>query len=756
MQHVNRSRTPALVLASIFLLTQVLAASAQSQSHLHIHDTPAPQPVTTSGGAVGLSFETAFSLLDSEDQVLTAFEIADAAVELEGESYTAVVQELETPWTLVILVDTSKNLGSFIASSAFRELRTSLASAVNGAPEGANIAVMTFNDAVDTVFNFEQEKDKAAEAIDRLRARTSGNSCLNNGLYEAVNRLAGAPGRRAVIVATASLDDCANRTLEDVLSLAEANRVQIYAVGLQGYSATLTGLEEFTGPSGGLADLRNEGNLVFGFSNIFAVLQNQWTARATIYPSAGNQSANLVVNLTDESSMTSEPITFVSSQDYLPPAEIELLGTVQSLADGIIFNLGITQKDKIRQLNVSVVSKDTGQSVLSQSLLSFSDTNRIPTVSLMAGLEYTLTVTAVDFDGQVLSETELDFTYEPPQAALIIAGVTPPAVGGDSFEVTFSAQNLADAVKFRGWISTDDNGPPIEGTLTTVPLGEPLLLPTTGIRGGDYFVFVQGLDASDTVLAESAPFELTYQPAGIFQRLGNWASNSPIALAGVTALCCLTSIGLVVIFYVVLPKRGGGDAEVDLVMPERAKPAKSRPPRPDSGRARTPEIKRPDSGRAHTPEIKRPPPRPTPKPQKPESKPPVRPEPVVEKPRPPASPAPTPAGPPAAGALARLKLVEPKSASYSVDISQFPFRVGRKKDIEGALPLGSSSGVSSHHMTIQFTEGIYFVKDEDSTYGTTVNNEEVPKGKARQLHNGDVIGLGPMVKVEFTKFKKEA
>jgi hypothetical protein len=743
MAHVPRGHGVVLLLALALSLSPAIAVVAQNQSQLHIHETAEPQQVSTTGGAVGLSFQTSFSLLDPENQVLTAFEIVDATIEIEDNSYTAVVQELETPWTLVVLVDASKTMGSFTASSAFREVRTSLASAVNGAPDNSNIAVMTFDDTVRTVFEFDQAKDQAAQAIDRVRAKTSGNSCLNNGLYEAVNRLAGAPGRRAVILSTASLDDCGNRTQQDVLSLAEANRVQILAVGLQGYSATQDGLELFTAPTGGLAEIRNEGNLVFGFSNIFAILQNQWSARATVYPSAGNQTATLVVNLSDESSLSSDPIPFVSSQDYLPPAEIDLVGTVQSLADGIIFNLGITQRDEIRQLNVSIVSKDTGQSVMAQSLQSFSDVNRLPTVSLIPGLEYTLQVTAVDFDGQVLSEDQLEFKYEPPQATIVVTEVEPPAIGENEFEITYSAQNLAEAVKFRGWLVAGQTETRLESTMATVPLGEPLLLPASGVRAGEYGVIVQGLDAGDTVLAESKPFQLIYQPPGLFQRLGNWASNSPLALAGITALCCLTSIGLVAIFWVILPRRAAGaDASIDLVMPERAKPAKETPGRPEPRRPERLEIKRPA--------------RPPQPPKRVEQKPPPE-KPRAEKPSPPElQPDDIPSEPLPEGApTATLTVVEPKSVTFAVEMTKMPFSVGRHKTNDASLPLGSSSGVSSHHLTVQYMQGVYFVKDEKSTYGTSVNGEAIPKGKGKQLHNGDIIGLGPMVKIKFNKRKAD-
>lgn len=741
MARIPRGRAALLLAVLLLTLAQGLTVFAQSQANIHIHDTPNPQPVNTTGGATGLSFQTAFSLLDAENQVLTSFEIVDATIDVDGESYEAVVQELDTPWTIVILVDASKTVGSFTASAAFQELRSSLASSVSGVPDNTNIAVFTFADTVSEVFEFDQSKDKAAEAITRIRPRTAGNSCQNNGLYTAINQLAGAPGRRAVILATASLDDCANRTQEDVLSLAQANRVQIYAVGLQGYSATRQGLEAFTEPTGGLAEIRNENSLLFGFSNIFAIFKNQWTARATIYPSAGNKTATLAVNLSDESSLVSDPIEFVSSQDFLPPANIELLGSVQSLADGIVFNLDITQPDKISQINVNVISKATGQAVMSQSLISFSDVNRVPAVSLQAGQEYTLQVVAVDFEGQKLADSQADFTFEPPQATLVVNQVTPPDAGEDSFDVEFSTQNLADAVKFRGWLATGQNNAVIESTRVTVPVGEPLLLPADGVRAGEYRVFVQALDAGDTVLAESQPFEYVYQPPGFFRRLSTWASNSPVALAGLTALCCLTLIGVIAIVWFVVPKNRGSDADVDLVMPERAKQTPSRPkqPRPERQQVKKPERPTPAPSRQE-----KEPPRPKPKPEapKPQPKPPAQEE------------APSGAGvtalPPEAPS-AFLTLIEPKSIKFSTQMTVSPFSVGRHQDNEAALPLDSSSGVSGHHLTIEYVEGVFFVRDEESTYGTSVNEEAVARGKAKQLHNGDIISLGPRVKLKFDK-----
>ncbi len=66
-----------------------------------------------------------------------------------------------------------------------------------------------------------------------------------------------------------------------------------------------------------------------------------------------------------------------------------------------------------------------------------------------------------------------------------------------------------------------------------------------------------------------------------------------------------------------------------------------------------------------------------------------------------------------------------------------------------ALPVDSSSGVSGHHLTITFERGAYFVLDDSSKFGTTINGNAVTKGEPTQLTDGDQIGLGPIVKVVF-------
>lgn len=49
---------------------------------------------------------------------------------------------------------------------------------------------------------------------------------------------------------------------------------------------------------------------------------------------------------------------------------------------------------------------------------------------------------------------------------------------------------------------------------------------------------------------------------------------------------------------------------------------------------------------------------------------------------------------------------------------------------------------SRHHCVIQKIKNAYFLKDENSTNGTFVNGERIPKDKYLKLNSGDKITVG--------------
>ncbi|MGD8848412.1 MAG: FHA domain-containing protein [Anaerolineales bacterium] len=728
---ITNTLTLCLLISSLFLSSNALAQSS-GEPQLHLHDVPPPLQVTTSGGAVGLSIQPSFSILDADDQVLMAFEIVDATINIEGESYTAVVQEEEVPWTVIYLVDTSRTLGDFSTLPTFKNVKNILATSVEALPDNSNIAVMSFASVSSTQMEFNQDTEIATTTLRNLGANSSGNTCMNDGLYDAINKLGGAPGRKAVILFTAGTDDCARRTPAEVVDLARSNRVQIYAVGLQGYTITQAELDALADPTGGLADLRNESALSFGISNVIGILMNQWTAKATVYPTAGEVNATLTVNLSDNISITSPEFTFQSSQDYIPPTEIVIKGNVQSLADGILFNLDIRQRQQIRQVNITIISNETGQSVLAQSLLTFSEVNTVPTVNLIPGSEYTLNVSALDAGGNILSETSAEFEYAPPAANLLVNGVTPPSSDQDGFLVNVSSQNISGVVKYEAWLGEEETQAVIEGTQVTVPLGDPILIPDEGIRSGSYLVFVQALNENDTVLAEAPAYELVYKRPSIFQTFPQAVGSSPLAISAITGLCCLSLLGIIGILVVVIPRRSRTDVEVDLVMPQKERRQSTPTPRP-APRTKPPvEAEQTQDESTPAPAVERVPPR----------KPPTAPK--------RAAPIEQPAKAVQNLPAAKLELRKPEETQFTAEMRHTPFTIGRKKDNDAVLPLDSSSGVSGNHLIITFVDGEYHAFDQNSTYGTVIDGTPVTKENPATLKDGSIIMLGPKTKIIFT------
>lgn len=98
---------------------------------------------------------------------------------------------------------------------------------------------------------------------------------------------------------------------------------------------------------------------------------------------------------------------------------------------------------------------------------------------------------------------------------------------------------------------------------------------------------------------------------------------------------------------------------------------------------------------------------------------------------------------------ARLVSLEPAGLSFAVEIDKSDFSIGRRESNDGVVPVDSSQGVSGQHLRITFVDGKFYVEDEKSTFGTTVNGQPIPKGGPVPLEDGAVIGLGPVVRIKF-------
>lgn len=105
--------------------------------------------------------------------------------------------------------------------------------------------------------------------------------------------------------------------------------------------------------------------------------------------------------------------------------------------------------------------------------------------------------------------------------------------------------------------------------------------------------------------------------------------------------------------------------------------------------------------------------------------------------------------PKASGFLAVVSVAEPVIVRFQAEIRKAPFRIGRAADNDGVLPVDATSGVSGHHCVLTVAEGRWYVQDDKSKFGTTVNGEPVPKGQPFRVEDGAVLGLGPRLKIRF-------
>src|SRR5262245_57935637 len=93
-----------LVLLAMAALLLPVGASAQTGAvQAYINDVIGPQEIPTASGLPGLSYEIDLTLLDGQQNVVSAVGVVSATMSLEpaGPS-TAQVQQLQAPWTMVV------------------------------------------------------------------------------------------------------------------------------------------------------------------------------------------------------------------------------------------------------------------------------------------------------------------------------------------------------------------------------------------------------------------------------------------------------------------------------------------------------------------------------------------------------------------------------------------------------------------------------------------------------------------------------
>lgn len=390
--------------------------------------------VTENPDADALALDVFFTVVDAERRPIANPSIQSASIQIVGDStiYETAVSKPDTPFFVAIVLDTSGSMGG-----AIDDMRRAASQAINGAPPEAQFAVIRFNEDINLVRDFSADQARVQDAINSVQVANKG-TCLYDATYTAIDLVNQATSslpqaRRAVIVFTDGRDElvagegnpCSRHTYSEVINFATMRNanVPVHTIGLSGgQNVNEIELRNLARETGGLAAIGDQAALADSFRQIMDGLKSQWLASAQLFPTQGEHSATLTINLQDGRSLT-ENFTFTASRDYFrPPEPVEL--SLDSLraneAGNLVLTLDVTSPQLVGQVEVKVL--DGGVEVSRQAtteigaVLSFE----LPAADLELGGQYAIEVTADNPDGAAIkndkNETVLlehSFSYDP-------------------------------------------------------------------------------------------------------------------------------------------------------------------------------------------------------------------------------------------------------------------------------------------------------------------------------------------------------
>ncbi|MCB8984531.1 MAG: VWA domain-containing protein [Ardenticatenaceae bacterium] len=526
----------AFQIAAIFLILIFMAAGlvrAQEPAELVINY---PQ-VTETPDAASLALDVFFTVVDGERRPLADPAIDFASIQIVGDStiYDAAVSKPDTPFFVAIVLDASGSMGG-----AIDDMRQAASQAIDGAPPEAQFAVIRFNEDIDLVRDFTADQARVQDAINSVQVDNKG-TCLYDATYTAVDLVNQATStlpqaRRAVIVFTDGRDElvagegnpCSRHTyseLVDFATMRNAN-VPIHTIGLSGgQNVNETELRNLARETGGLAAIGNQAALADSFRQIIEGLRSQFLASAQLFPTQGDHSATLTVNLRDGGSLT-ENFTFTAGRDYFrPPEPVEL--ALDSLrpdeAGNLVLTLEVTSPEQVGQVEVNVLEDGVLVSRYTSTDIAPLLPIDLDTADLEPGRQYAIEVTADGPDGTAVKNAdgetillEHSFRYDPnvevvPVAiriepvrvdearGLLLVGVK--AQNGQaiqSYEVSLVNEQTSIEEFHAADLQLDANG------MLTVPLET--------IGQGSYTILLTANDGSGTAVADAEYNDVTYTP----------------------------------------------------------------------------------------------------------------------------------------------------------------------------------------------------------------------------------------------------
>ncbi|HKY83887.1 MAG TPA: VWA domain-containing protein [Anaerolineales bacterium] len=674
-----------------------------------------------------------FTVLDAGGQVLTDVQVIDAEVAMEdGSTYDAAVAKPSPETYVVLALDGS---GSMVGS--INQLRQAAVQAVQAAPEGASFAVIQFNNRVTILQDFTSDKTKVEEAINKVRAVQNAGTCLYDAAYASAGMLQGAPrGRRAMILFTDGDDElpngrpCSQHTFEEVVALASRQeaRVPIHTIGLRTSSTSPVNealLRELSSLTGGTAQAGAMNSLSLLFTTIVRTLSSQWLASAEVYPQAGENRVVLTVWLEEGPSVRSDPVTIVSSRDYVAPPSARVESVTYTNTGNLNLHLGLNKPEQIASLELQVT--DTESNVAAPPFnVEPAEIVSVPASAFKSGNAYRISIRVLDQAGRALWETAYDFSYDPTivegQLQVVSVELDPEA---PEFVVALAAQNLEGVDHYELWLNDTVKKTVVPGSKVSVPVEGTVHLPLADVPGGTYDIIVTAVSQDGVVLAQTEFADAVFR-VSLFTRIARVVRSyfwvplcvglvfliSAAFLFKVLVLDPRRRKGTGVLIESTVIRRGGGLESMDDWSEDKMRLNKRRLRAESSAKAEAPPAGARPAGAVPAP-IQVPPP-------------------VAAVPALPA---------------ARLELLAtPDGANRGrvYPVHAVPFTIGRAGN---TLDL-AYNGVSRSHAALTYRGGQFFLRDVGSTNGTLINGESiVGRGEVPVPGGAEVsVGLGVVLR----------
>jgi predicted component of type VI protein secretion system len=80
----------------------------------------------------------------------------------------------------------------------------------------------------------------------------------------------------------------------------------------------------------------------------------------------------------------------------------------------------------------------------------------------------------------------------------------------------------------------------------------------------------------------------------------------------------------------------------------------------------------------------------------------------------------------------------PQGGGDSIPLARTPLTLGRRETCDICLHFPNVSG---KHCELSFKEGLWILRDLESTNGVFINDERLDRGAKKLVHNGDVITI---------------